>query len=177
MLSYKPKRHARAAITLEIILFSVIVALAVIAAFQIEYKIISQALLFAVVAGIIYIATRYMIYEYTYTVSDERFEVSRVAGRIPNVLLLVEIDENDLLIKIDGKRDLKKYGVKRIENVCANLAPRDRLYAYITTVNDKKTAILLETDELFSLAVTERINMKKFSKNNDKDDKNEGTED
>ncbi len=174
MLSYKPKRYARVAITVEIILFSVLIILATIAAFQIEYKVISQSLVFVVVAGIIYIAMRYVLYEYTYTVSSDALEVSRVAGRIPSVLLLIEIDENDVLVKIDSKKDLKKYDVKRTENVCANLAPRDRLYAYITTVNGKKTAVLLETDELFALALTERINMKKFSK---KDVSNEETED
>jgi hypothetical protein len=38
----------------------------------------------------------------------------------------------------------------------------------------KKTAILIECDELFYLAVSERINMKKFAK---KDTKEEETED
>lgn len=174
MLKYKPKRYAKTAITVEIILFAVLALLAVISAFQIEYKVVSQALVFAVAAGIIYIAARYMIYEYTYILSDDRFEVSRVAGKVPNTLISIDIEDSDLFIKIDSKKDLKSHAVARSENVCANLAPRGRLYAYIATVNEKKTAILIEADELFALAITERINMKKFAK---KDDTVEDAED
>ena len=172
MLSYKPKRYIKNAVTVEIILFLLLIALAVIAALGLEYKAISQGLVFAVAAGILYIATRYMLCEYTYTLSDDKFEVSRLSGKIPNVLILLDISENDSIVRISGRKDLKKYGVIRSENVCANLAPHG-LYAYISTADDKKTAILLECDELFALAVSERINMKKLTKKESDDEETE----
>lgn len=161
------------AIIAEAVLFFVLIILAVIAALDLDYKVVSQGLVFIVAAGILYIATRYMLCQYTYTVSEDKFEVSRLSGRIPNVLILIDISENDSLVRITGKKDLKKYGVTRTENVCANLAPHG-LYAYISVSEGKKTAILIECDELFSLAVSERINMKKFAK---KDAKQGETED
>ncbi len=163
MLSYKPKRYAKNAVIAEIILFFVLIALTVIAALDLDYKVISQGLVFVTAAGIIYIATRYMLCQYTYTLSEDKFEVSRLSGRIPNVLILLDISENDSLVRIYSRKDLKKYGVNKTENVCANLAPHG-LYAYISVSESKKTAILIECDELFALAVSERINMKKLSK-------------
>ena len=174
MLKYKPKRYAKVAKTVEIILFSFLVVLAVITAFQTSYKVIGQTLVFITAATMLYIAARYMIYEYTYAVSHDKFDVSRVAGRVPNTLISIDIDPSDLLVRIESKKDLKKHAVVRTENVCANLSPRGRLYAYITSVNGKRTAILIEADELFALAVAERINMKKFSQ---KEDDNSDTED
>ena len=103
----------------------------------------------------------------------DSFEVSRLLGKIPNTLILAETSENDSIVRISGRKDLKKYGVTKIENVCANLAPHG-LYAYISVSEGKKTAILIECDELFYLAVSERINMKKFAK---KDTDPEETED
>ncbi|MBQ5601447.1 MAG: hypothetical protein IIU77_01350 [Clostridia bacterium] len=173
MLSYKPKRYMKNAIIAEALLFFVLIALAVIAALNLEYKVVSQGLVFVVAAGILYIAMRYMLAQYTYTVSEDSFEVSRLLGKIPNTLILAEISENDSIVRISGRKDLKKYGVTKIENVCANLAPHG-LYAYISVSEGKKTAILIECDELFYLAVSERINMKKFAK---KDTKEEETED
>ncbi len=174
MLKYKPKRYAKVAKTVEIILFSLLVVLAVITAFQTSYKVIGQVLVFVISVAMLYIAARYMIYEYTYAVSSDKFEVVRVAGRVPNTLISIDIEASDLLVRIESKKDLKKHSVVRTENVCANLSPRTRLYAYITTVNGKRTAILIEADELFALAVAERINMKKFSQ---KEDDNSDTED
>ncbi len=176
MLKYKPKRYTKTAMTIEIILFTLLAVLAVVTAFQTSYKLIGQSLVFVIVAGMLYIAARYMIYEYTYAISDDRFEVSRVAGRVPSTLISIDIEASDLLVQIEDKKDLKKHAVVRTENVCANLSPRGRLYAYITTVNDKRTAILIEADELFALAVAERINMKKFSQSQE-DDENNDTED
>ena len=172
MLSYKPKRYAKNAVIAEIILFFVLVILALIASLGLDYQIISQGLVFIVATGILYIATRYMLYRYTYTVSEDKFEVSRISGRIPNVLILLDISENDSIVRISCRKDLKKYGVNKIENVCANLAPHG-LYAYISVSEGKKTAILIECDELFALAVSERINMKKFSKKDSGEEKTE----
>lgn len=163
MLKYKPKRYPKSALAVELVLFGVLIILAVISALQIEYKIISQALVFAVVAGIIYIATRYMIYEYTYAVSEDVFEISRVAGKIPATLVRIDISKKDELVKISGKKELSDKGIERYENLCLNLSPRDRLYAYITEINGKKTALLIETDSLFALAITEQVNMKKLA--------------
>ena len=164
------------ALIAEAVLFFVLIILAVIAALDLDYKAVSQGLVFAVSAGILYIATRYMLCQYTYTVSNDKFEVSRLSGKIPNVLIQIEIGEQDSLVRISGKKDLKKYGVLRTENVCANLAPHG-LYAYISVSEDKKTAILIECDELFSLAVSERINMKKFAKKSSDEESEEETED
>lgn len=174
MLSYKPERNTRVAMTVEIILFIFLITLAVLWAFDFGPKVVTQGLVFSVAAGIIYMAMRYMLYQYTYTVSNDTFQVSRVAGRIPAVLVSVEITKDDLFIRTLGRKQLKESGVVRIENACANLAPHERLYAYITTVNGRKTAILVETDELYALAVNERINMKKIS---DDAEKNKETED
>lgn len=173
MLNFRPERHPKVASIIIAILLGVILALGVIAWSGIEYKVVSQSILFAVAAGIIYVITRYLIYQYTYTLTDDSFEVSRVAGRIPATLVSLEISENDLLVRITGRKDLKAYGVERTENVCANLAPHERLRAYITTINGRKTAILIETDELFALAIQERINMKKLSAKNEKDSSDE----
>ena len=46
------------AIIAEAILFFVLIALAVIAAFNLDYKVVSQGLVFVVAAGILYIAMR-----------------------------------------------------------------------------------------------------------------------
>lgn len=164
------------AIIAEAILFFVLIALAVIAALDLDYKVVSQGLVFIVAAGILYVAMRYMLAQYTYTVSADSFEVSRLLGKIPNVLILAEISENDSLVRISGRKDLKKYEVTKIENVCANLAPHG-LYAYISVSEGKKTAILIECDELFYLAVSERINMKKLEKKCEKQEENRETED
>ena len=172
MLSYKPKRYAKNAVITEIILFFVLIALAVIAALGLEYKAISQGLVFIVAAGILYVATRYMLCEYTYTVSNDKFEVSRLSGRIPNLLVSLDISDKDRIVKISGRKDLKAYGVSKIENLCANLAPHG-LYAYISVSDDKKTAIPIECDELFALAVSERINMKKLTKNDPDEEEGE----
>ena len=117
-----------------------------------------------------------MLAQYTYTISKDSFEVSRLLGKVPNVLILAEISENDSLVRISGRKDLKKYGVTKTENVCANLAPHG-LYAYISVSEGKKTAILIECDELFALAVSERINMKKLEKKSEKQEENRETED
>ncbi len=161
MLTYKPKRNTKRAVTVEIILFFILVMLMLISAFGLENTLVSQAILFTVVAAVIYIAMRYMIYEYTYAVSDELFEVSRVAGRVPHLIVRIDISENDRLVPFTSKKELKNEGVMRFENTCANLSPYP-VYAYITELDEKKRAILLECDELFAMAVSERINMKKL---------------
>ena len=166
MLLHKPKRYPKYAIITEIILFILLIALTLLVYNGINFRALGQSLLFIIVAAILYVATRYVIYEYTYSLSEDRFEVSRLAGRIPQVLCSVEIDEKDELIRISGQRELKQlYGKIRIENGCANLAPMG-LYAYVTETHGKKTAILIESDELFALAITERINMKRLSAKN-----------
>ncbi len=164
------------AIIAEAVLFFVLTALAVIAALDLDYKVVSQGLVFVVAAGILYIAMRYMLAQHTYTISKDSLEVSRLLGKVPNVLILAEISENDSLVRISGRKDLKKYGVTKAENVCANLAPHG-LYAYISVSEGKKTAILIECDELFALAVSERINMKKLAKKSEKQEENRETED
>lgn len=176
MLSYKPKRYIKNAVIAISILFFVLITLAVIAALGLDYKAVSQGLVFIVASGILYIATRYMLCQYTYTVSTDKFEVSRLSGKIPNVLVMLDISESDSIVRIDSKKNLKKYGVTKIENVCANLAPHG-LYAYISEFEGKKTAILIECDELFYLAVSERINMKKLTKKSSEEENEAETED
>lgn len=173
MLVHKPKHYPKYAIITEIILFILLILITVLVYSGINFRALGQSLIFLIVAAILYIATRYVIYQYTYVLSEDSFEVNRLAGRIPHTMFSFEISENDLLVRITGRKDLKKYGKLRVENVCANLAPRG-LYAYITELDGRKTAILIEADELFALAVTERINIKKLSARQDEGDSCDG---
>ena len=163
MLTYKPKRHTKTAIGVVIFMLAVLVCIFAIGVLGIGNDLINQALIFTVVAGILYILMRYAIYEYTYTLSESELAVTRVAGRVPNTILRISLNADDSFIRVRDKKELKTLGVKKIENACANLSPRERMYAYITTVSDRKVAVLFESDELFALAVNERINMKKIS--------------
>lgn len=170
MLTYKPERHIKGAMTAVIVMIFALVCIFAVDVLGIGNDLLNQTLIFAVVAGIIYVLTRYMIYEYTYTLSEDELSVTRVAGRIPNTILRIAVNADDTFIRVSGKKELKALGVKRIENACANLSPRERMYAYVTTVDNKKIAVLFETDTLFALAVNERINMKKLSEKAEKGD-------
>lgn len=156
-----------------IMLFA-LVCLAVIGALGIGNDLLNQSLVFAIVAGIIYMLMRYTIYEYTYTLSPDELSVTRVAGRIPATIIRIEINADDTFIRASDKKELKALGVKKIENACANLSPSERMYAYITTVGGRKTAVLFECDSLFALAVSERINMKKLSEKVEEGDDQNG---
>ena len=174
MLTYKPKRYVKGAMTVIAVLIFTLVCIFAVGVLGIGNDLLNQTLIFVVVAGVIYILTRYMIYEYTYCLNEDELSVTRVAGRIPAKIIRIGINANASMTRVSGKKELKALGVKRIENVCVNLSPRERMYAYVTTVNGKKTAVLFETDSLFALAVNERINMKKLSEKTEEGDDQNG---
>ena len=168
MLAYKPKRYIRAAVKAVIVMMIALIAVFALGVLKIGNGLLNQALIFAIVGGIVYILTRYAIYEYTYSLSESELSVTRVAGRVPNTIFRLAINGGDSFIRVSGKKELKILGVKRIENACANLSPHERMYAYITNVNDQKVAVLFEADELFANAVNERINIRKITEATEK---------
>jgi len=135
MLKYKPKRNTKTAVKAIVFMILILVCIAVVSALKIGREIINQSLVFAVSAGILYILMRYVIYEYTYVLGEDTVSVSRVAGRVPAEIVNLNISGDDLFIRAGSKKELKALGVKRFENVCANLSPREGMYAYITTVS------------------------------------------
>ncbi len=168
MLAYKPKRYIKAAVKAVIVMMIALIAVFALGVLKIGNGLLNQALVFAIVGGIVYILTRYAIYEYTYSLGESELSVTRVAGRVPNTIFRLSINGGDSFIRVSGKKELKSLGVKRIENACANLSPRERMYAYVTSVNGQKVAVLFEADELFANAVNERINIRKITEATEK---------
>ena len=173
MLTYKPKRYIKAAVKAVAVMTVALVAVFTLSVLKIGNDLLNQALIFAIVAGIVYILTRYAIYEYTYALGESEISVTRIAGRVPNTIFRLAINKDDTFIRVSGKKELRALGVKRIENACANLSPRERMYAYITIINDQKAALLFEADELFANAVNERINIKKITEATEKSEEGE----
>ena len=134
------------------------VACIVIGTMGIGYTWFSQLLVILLVTAILFIAVRYLLSEFVYTVSDGYLEVKKISSKIPVTMASVEISGDDIIVK--EKKDMSAYQVTRKEKFNVSMGATE-LYWYVFTVNGEKQALVLECEDSFACYLQSLIENKK----------------
>lgn len=158
-MEYKPKKRIKNALIASLILVAGAIACIVLGSMGWGYKWLSQLLVFISLTALLFIAVRYVITDFVYTVSHDGYlEVKKISSKIPVTMASVEISGEDIIVK--EQKDMSSYGVIRKERFNVTMGAEE-LYWYIFTVNGEKQALILECEPAFVTYLQGLIEMKR----------------
>ena len=167
-MHYKVKKNTKIPYAIAIVAACLSVAFLYTGSFGIGNVMMQQIMMLVCATVAVYVLIRYVLTDHVYVISDSRpytLEIVRVCGKNPKPMASFEMSGDDVLLSVQKGESLKKYGkIKRKENFCSNIFPRER-YVYIVNTENGRVACYLEMEKDVAKILSDRINELHTNKN------------
>ena len=168
-MQYKVKKNTKIPYAVAIVSACLSVAFLYTGSFGLGNVMMQQVMMLACATFAVYVLIRYVLTDHVYVISDERpytLEIVRVCGKNPKPMASFEMSFDDELF-LQNKEDesQKNVKIKKKENFCSNMFPKER-YLYIVNTENGRVACYLELEKDVAQILINRIEELRLNKNN-----------
>ena len=167
-MQYKVKKNTKIPYAVAIVCAALSVAFMYTGSFGIGNTMMYQVMMLILAAAAVYMLIRYALTDMIYVIFDEKpytLEIVKLCGKLPKTIAVIEMTADDKLV-LQNKDDLsqKTEKIKKKENFCANMFPKEK-YLYIANTENGRVSCSLELEKDVAKILFDRIEELRLYKN------------